>query len=85
MNNPLWAQVLIDQTPPPYSAELPLMLVQGTADQIVLAGTNANLQESWCAAGSTINALWLEGVDHLNVADMAGPPWRNGLRIDLPG
>lgn len=73
VNNSLWAQVLIDQTPPPYSAELPLMLVQGTADQIVLAGTNANLQESWCAAGSTINALWLEGVDHLNVADMAGP------------
>ena len=73
VNNPLLAQALIEQTPPPYPAELPLMLVQGTADQIVLAGTNADLQESWCATGSTINALWLGGVDHMNIAGMAGP------------
>jgi len=73
VNNPLWAQALKDQTPPPYPATLPVMLVQGTADQIVLAGPNANLQEIWCAAGSTMNALWLGGVDHINVAGMAGP------------
>ena len=73
VKNPQWAQVLKDQTPPPYPAALPVMLVQGTADQIVLAGPNANLQDVWCAAGSTINALWLGGVDHLNVAGMAGP------------
>lgn len=72
-DNPLWAQALMEQTPPPYSAAVPIMLVQGTADEIVLAGPNANLQESWCAAGSTVNALWLEGVDHLNVAALAGP------------
>ena len=72
-DNPLWAQALIEQTPPPYSAAVPIMLVQGTADEIVLAGPNANLQVSWCAAGSTVNALWLEGVDHLNVAALAGP------------
>ena len=73
VNNPLWAQVLIDQTPMPYPAELPLMLIQGTADQIVLAGPNADLQVSWCAAGSTINALWLGGVDHTSVPAIAGP------------
>ena len=73
LNDPLVAQALIDQTPTPYPAELPLMLVQGTADQIVLAGPNADLQEAWCAAGSTINGLWLWGVDHVNVAGMAGP------------
>jgi hypothetical protein len=67
------AQILIDQTPMPYPADLPLMLVQGTADQIVLAGPNADLQEAWCAAGSTINGLWLAGVDHVNIAGMAGP------------
>lgn len=73
LNEPLLAQALIDQTPPPLPAELPLMLVQGTADQIVLAGPNADLQASWCAAGSTINALWLGGVDHMSVAAAAGP------------
>lgn len=66
-------QALIDQTPTPYPAELPLMLVQGTTDQIVLAGPNADLQEAWCAAGSTINGLWLWGVDHVKVSGMAGP------------
>jgi predicted esterase len=71
--DPLVAQLLIDQTPTPFPAELPLMLVQGTADQIVLAGPNADLQEDWCAAGSTVNALWLGGVDHTKVASMAGP------------
>ena len=72
-NNPVWAQALEDQTPSPYPAEMPLMLVQGTADQVVLAGPNADLQESWCAAGSTINALWLGGVDHIKAAQVAGP------------
>lgn len=72
-SNPLWAQALSDQTPPPYPAVLPLMLVQGTADQVVLAGPNADLQESWCASGSTINALWLGGVDHTQAPFIAGP------------
>lgn len=72
-NNPIWALALADQTPPPFPANLPLMLVQGTADQVVLAGPNADLQESWCATGSTINALWLGGVDHLKAAQVAGP------------
>jgi hypothetical protein len=67
------SQILIDQTPTPYPADLPLMLVQGTADQIVLAGPNADLQEAWCAAGSTINGLWLGGVDHIKINGMAGP------------
>ena len=72
-NDPIWALALADQTPPPFPANLPLMLVQGTADQVVLAGPNADLQESWCASGSTINALWLGGVDHLKAAQVAGP------------
>lgn len=73
VKDPLVAQVLIDQTPTPFPADMPLMLVQGTADQIVLAGPNADLQEAWCAAGSTINGLWFGGVDHRNVAGISGP------------
>lgn len=72
-NNDLWAEALMDQTPPPLPSDLPLMLIQGTADQVVLAGPNADLQEAWCAQGSTINALWLGGVDHLKAAQVAGP------------
>lgn len=66
-------QALLEQTPPPMSSTLPIMLVQGTADQLALAGFNADLQESWCAAGSTLDALWLGGVDHRTVAVVAGP------------
>lgn len=73
LNHPQWAQALKDQTPPPYPSALPLMLIQGTADQIVLAEPNATLQEAWCKAGSTIHAIWLGGVDHMKIADMAGP------------
>lgn len=82
VTDPRWAQALQDQTPPPLPAELPLMLIQGTADQVVLAEPNAQLQQDWCAAGSTINALWLGGVDHMKAAQVAGPSvvsWLNEI------
>lgn len=82
VTDPQWAQALKDQTPPPLPAELPMMLIQGTADQVVLAEPNAQLQQDWCAAGSTINALWLGGVDHMKAAQVAGPSvisWINSI------
>ena len=72
-SEPLWSKALDDQTPPPLPSDLPMMLIQGTADQVVLAEPNAQLQQDWCAAGSNINALWLGGIDHMKAAQVAGP------------
>jgi len=73
LENPLWAAYAEEQTPPPYPAELPVFVAQGTADEVVLAWPNAVLQERWCAAGSNLTMLWMGGVGHLQAAIAAGP------------
>ena len=73
LGNPAWDSLVREQTPPPLPAELPVLLAQGTADQVVLPWPNAALQERWCAAGSTISSLWMGNVDHLNAPFVAGP------------
>ena len=70
---PNWATFIAEQTPPPLPPDMPVFLAQGTADEIVLAWPNAKLQEEWCAAGSTISALWMGEVTHLPAANTAGP------------
>jgi hypothetical protein len=62
-----------DQTPAPLPADMPVMIAQSTADQVVLAWPNGVLQESWCAAGSAISMLWLGQVSHQDTAMVAGP------------
>jgi hypothetical protein len=52
---------------------MPVMVAQGTADQVVLAWPNALLQKEWCAAGSTLTMLWMGEIDHLAAAKTAGP------------
>jgi alpha-beta hydrolase superfamily lysophospholipase len=68
-----WADFARAQIPPPLPPDMPVFLAQGTADEVVLAWPNAKLQEQWCAAGSTITALWMGGVGHLAAATTAGP------------
>ena len=71
--NPAWAAALNEQTPPPFPTDMPLLLIQGTADKVVLPQPNAYLQKTWCEAGSKISALWLGGVGHIPAAENAGP------------
>jgi len=73
MTEPDWAAFVAEQTPPPLPADMPVFLAQGTADEIVLAWPNAKLQETWCAAGSTISSVWMGGVGHLAAATTSGP------------
>ena len=68
-----WRSMAERETPPPLPKSMPALLAQGTADDVVLAWPNARLQESWCAAGSTLAALWLGGVNHQQAAAVAGP------------
>lgn len=86
VDDPDWSRTIREQTPPPPPTALPMLLVQGTGDQVVLAGSNALLQEQWCAAGRSMSALWLGGVSHQDAAAAGGPSvadWlverRNGL------
>ncbi|MDQ1248097.1 MAG: hypothetical protein QG597_2469 [Actinomycetota bacterium] len=71
--DPAWKQIVAEQTPPVPPAGVPVLLVQGTSDQVVLAPTNALLQTSWCAVGVNMTALWLGEVDHMKVAINGGP------------
>ncbi|MEY2990532.1 MAG: hypothetical protein RLZZ163_1448 [Actinomycetota bacterium] len=68
-----WSAFVAEQTPPPLPPEMPVFLAQGMADEIVLAWPNAKLQNSWCAAGSTLSSLWMGGIGHLAAATTAGP------------
>lgn len=73
MDTAAWSTIAAQQTPPMPPAGVPMFLAQGTADEVVLANTNALLQTSWCAAGVDMQTLWLGGVDHDKVAAVAGP------------
>ena len=71
--DPAWRHATQDQTVPVMPASMPVFLAQGTADAVVLPGPNALLQQQWCAAGSTLTALWMGGVNHDDAAVDAGP------------
>lgn len=73
LTSPPWKSVVEQQTPAPLPADMPVMVAQGLADQVVLPWPNAILQEKWCKAGSTLSTLWMGDVDHMKAAITAGP------------
>jgi pimeloyl-ACP methyl ester carboxylesterase len=78
VTQPQWRAVATAQTPPVLPGSMPVFVAQGTADEVVLPGPNALLQEQWCAAGARLTMLWMGGIDHMKAAVTAGPavvPW----------
>lgn len=73
MSLPSWQQVASEQTPPPLTPYQPLLLVQSLTDQVVLPNTTALLIQRSCAAGSTVETLWLNEITHQQTAITAGP------------
>lgn len=73
VDNEAWAAFAEEQSPPPLPESIPLLIAQGTADEVVLAWPNAYLQEQWCAAGSDLTMLWMGDVGHMKAAVTAGP------------
>lgn len=71
--DPIWSQTVLEQTPRPLPASMPLFVAQGTDDKVVLEGSNALLQQQWCAAGVTMQMDWLGGVQHQNTQNAGGP------------
>lgn len=72
ITNPTWAEVIRKETPRPFTGT-PILLAQGTADEVVLGGSNALMQQKWCAAGSDLQTIWMGGVKHSPAAIVIGP------------
>lgn len=71
--DPVWRRALDAETPPPPPGSIPLLIAQGTADEVVLANSTARLQEQWCKAGSDLTMEWLGDVNHENAGKVSGP------------
>ena len=68
-----WAAAARAQTPSPLPSETPLLLIQSTSDATIPPASNATLQVDWCRKGSTVDALWLSGVSHIDTAVAVSP------------
>jgi len=73
MQDKAWSQTIVEQTPPRPPSGLPMLLEQGMTDQVVLAGSNALLQNQWCAAGTPMTSLWLAKTGHVDTSIVGGP------------
>lgn len=70
---PAWKDMAMRETPPPLPASMPVFIGQSISDAVVLGWPNGRLQESWCAAGSTLQTLWVNGITHQDTAVAIGP------------
>lgn len=73
LSNPDWKARLDSETSTPLPKSMPVFLGQGTADEVVMANTNALMQVKWCKAGSDLTVDWLGGVSHQHAAQASGP------------
>ena len=71
--SPSWNTVLRNQTVPHQPAGVPVLIAQGTADEVVLPNTTSLLIERYCAGGADVTTHWMPGVHHLPAANDAGP------------
>jgi pimeloyl-ACP methyl ester carboxylesterase len=71
--DPLWGARIDQNTPRPLPRDIPVMVIQGLADTIVLPNTTTLLVERWCAAGSTLTAAWLGDQGHITLGKVGGP------------
>ena len=70
---PAWKAMAARETPPALPAAMPVFIGQSISDAVVLGWPNGRLQESWCAAGSTLQTLWVNGIAHQDTAVAIGP------------
>ena len=72
INDGQWHKLADENTPSP-PGELPVLIVQGLADTVVLPNTTALLVERYYAAGSPLTMAWLGDVGHMQAGFIAGP------------
>jgi len=79
-----WDKVAAENTPSP-PGELPVLIVQGLADTVVLPNTTALLVERYYAAGSPLTVAWLGDVSHMQAGFIAGPMVNTWLQQRFAG
>jgi pimeloyl-ACP methyl ester carboxylesterase len=70
---PTWRAAAEEQTPPPMPSNVPVFIGQSVTDAVVLGWPNGQLQNAWCAAGSTLETMWVYNVAHQDTAVVIGP------------
>ncbi len=56
---PSWAAAIEAQSAPPVPADIPVLVTQSVNDGVIASRAIASMTEVWCAAGSTIDTVWL--------------------------
>jgi alpha-beta hydrolase superfamily lysophospholipase len=69
---PPWREQFEANTPTPPVA-VPVLVTQGTEDQVVRPATTARLVERFRAAGTDIEERMLPGVNHLRAGKVSAP------------
>ncbi|MFZ4516290.1 MAG: lipase family protein [Acidimicrobiia bacterium] len=82
---PQWANRVAENTPPPFPATVPVLVIQGLADTIVLPNTTTLLAQRWCSAGSNLTTAWLGDQGHMTLGKVGGPLATTWLQQRLAG
>jgi pimeloyl-ACP methyl ester carboxylesterase len=72
-SDPQWHARILENTARPLPSEVPVMVIQGLDDDIVLPNTTAVLARDWCKAGSNITMAWLGDQGHMTLGKVGGP------------
>lgn len=64
MSDPDWRAALEDNRAPDMPPGVPVLLAQGTEDKLVEPRFTRSLVDRYCAMGTPVAALWLDGVGH---------------------
>jgi alpha-beta hydrolase superfamily lysophospholipase len=59
-----WRGIMEKNTPGQAPAGAPVLILQGTADDLVRPQITRQYAEKLCAAGATVELVWLDGVSH---------------------
>jgi hypothetical protein len=70
---PDWRAVADAQTAPILPPNQPLMVAESLTDQVVLPNTTALYMRRACLAHSDLTTLWLNGVGHIQLANVIAP------------
>lgn len=72
LTDPDWRAALEGNRAPDMPPGIPVLLAQGTEDELVPPSLTRSLVDRYCAAGTRVEAVWLDGVGHDGSAE-AGP------------
>lgn len=82
---PAWRWAAIQQSAPVLDKNIPVLIVQGLKDNIVLPGATAQYVQTACRQGSNIQVLWYPQGDHIRMAQVAGPVVSDWLQKQFLG